>query len=153
MESAHGSHWGAPNVQRQWTPRRTASTATDIRRGFYRVFAPLLCEIIPELAAFGAKNLAAHSIENIRLHVGDAAKGWPGKYDVIVLTGSTPALVQSFFATLNPGGRLLAITGDAPVMKAMLYIASGSNEIGSVELFETCIAPLTNAPQPERFVF
>lgn len=40
MESAHGSHWGAPNVQRQWTPRRTASTATDIRRGFYRVFAP-----------------------------------------------------------------------------------------------------------------
>jgi len=111
-------------------------------------------EIVPELSAFAAKNLAAHRIENVKLHVGDAAKGWSGgPYDVIVLTGSTPILAPAFLSMLNPGGRLLAVIGDAPVMKATLFNAAEKGEIARVELFETCVKPLRNAPQPERFVF
>jgi len=111
-------------------------------------------EIVPELSAFAAKNLAAHGIENVKLHVGDGAQGWSGgPYDVIVLTGSTPILAPSFLSKLNPGGRLLAVIGDAPVMKATLFNVAGPNEIARVELFETCISPLRNAPQPKRFVF
>lgn len=111
-------------------------------------------EIVPELSAFAAKNLAAHGIENVKLHLGDGAQGWSGgPYDVIVLTGSTPILAPSFLNKLNPGGRMLAVIGDAPVMKATLFNVAGPNEVARVELFETCISPLRNAPQPKRFVF
>jgi protein-L-isoaspartate(D-aspartate) O-methyltransferase len=111
-------------------------------------------EIIPELSAFAAKNLQDHAIDNVRLSVGDGAKGWPGQtYDVIVLTGSTPVLAPGFAAQLNAGGRLLAVIGDAPVMKATLYIAAAQGELAHTELFETSILPLINAPQPKRFVF
>lgn len=111
-------------------------------------------EVIPELSAFAAKNLAAHRVDNVQLHVGDGAKGWPGQtYDVIVLTGSTPVLAPAFLAQLNARGRLLAIIGDAPVMKATLYTAAAQGELAQTELFETSILPLINAPQPKRFVF
>ena len=49
-------------------------------------------EIVPELHAFAEKNLAAHRIDNVTLLQGDAAQGWAGEYDVIVLTGSVPVL-------------------------------------------------------------
>ena len=141
-------------------------------------------EIVPELAAFAAKNLAIHGIDNVNLQVGDAVRGWPadfragaegkpqaalknkgaggnrhfdqaqaGLFDVILLTGSTPVLAPALLAMLAPGGRLLAVIGDAPVMKATLFTAAGRGEVASVELFETCIPKLRNAPQPQRFVF
>ena len=111
-------------------------------------------EIIPELSTFAARNLSAHSIHNVKLYVGDGAKGWNGgPYDAIVLTGSTPILSPAFFDILKPGGRLLAVVGDAPVMKATLFQAMGKKESSEVVLFETCIPLLKNVPQPERFVF
>lgn len=111
-------------------------------------------EIVPELSAFAAKNLAAQGIGNVKLHIGDGARGWSGgPYDVILLTGSTPVLAPEFLQLLNPGGRLLAVIGDAPAMKATLFTATARGEATSVQLFETCIRPLRNAPQPARFVF
>jgi len=111
-------------------------------------------EINPELSAFAAKNLAAHYIHNVKLHIGDGAKGWSGgPYDAIVLTGSTPVLSPAFFDILKPNGRLLAVLGDAPVMKATLFHATEKKESSKVILFETCIPLLKNAPQPERFIF
>ena len=38
-------------------------------------------------------------------------------------------------------------------MEARLITKVGEGAYNSVGLFETCIAPLRNAPQPERFVF
>ncbi|MGB9150232.1 MAG: protein-L-isoaspartate O-methyltransferase, partial [Burkholderiales bacterium] len=68
------------------------------------------------------------------------------------LTGSTPILAPELLQQMNEGGRLFAVEGDAPVMKGLLYTASADG-YGKVELFETCIKPLLNAPQPERFKF
>ena len=116
-------------------------------------------EIVPELKAMAEKNLQAHGISNVTLEQGDAARGWPdhGPYDVIVLTGSTPVLPQAFQNSLKTGGRLFAVVGDAPVMEAVLIgCVTQEKEAGvynTVSLFETCIPPLKNAPQPERFVF
>ena len=110
-------------------------------------------EIVPELHAFAEKNLAAQHIDNVTLAQGDAAQGWPGTYDAIVLTGSVPVLPETFQNSLMPGGRLFAIVGDAPVMQAKLitHVASGIFEI--ITLFETSVAPLQNALQPRRFAF
>ena len=109
-------------------------------------------EIVPELHAFAEKNLAAHHINNVELVQADAAQGWPGMYDVIVLTGSTPVLPAAFQNCLKEGGRLFAVVGDAPVMQAIRVVRT-SNEFESVVLFETSLTPLVNALQPKRFVF
>jgi protein-L-isoaspartate(D-aspartate) O-methyltransferase len=112
-------------------------------------------EIVPELRAFAEQNLARHSILNVTLEPGDAALGWPrhAPYDAIVLTGSTPVLPEGFQASLAPGGRLLAVVGEAPVMTAQLITRIDEHSFSSVGLFETCIPALRNARQAERFVF
>jgi protein-L-isoaspartate(D-aspartate) O-methyltransferase len=110
-------------------------------------------EIVPELHAFAEKNLAAHHINNVTLALGDAAQGWPGSYDVIVLTGSVPILPEAFQNSLTPGGRLFAIVGDAPAMHADLITCVAPGVLERVTLFETCIAPLQNVLQPKRFIF
>ena len=110
-------------------------------------------EIVPELHAFAEKNLAAHHINNVTLALGDAAQGWPGSYDAIVLTGSVPVLPEAFQNSLKPGGRLFAIVGDAPVMNANLITSVAPGVVEKVTLFESCIDPLQNALQPKRFVF
>lgn len=110
-------------------------------------------EIVPELHAFAEKNLAAHHINNVTLIHGDAAQGWPGSYDAIVLTGSVPVLPGIFQNSLKPGGRLFAIVGDAPAMHARLISCVAPGVFDSTTLFETSVAPLQNALQPERFVF
>ena len=110
-------------------------------------------EIVPELHAFAEKNLAAHHIDNVTLVQGDAAQGWSGEYDVIVLTGSVPVLPEVFQNSLKSQGRLFAIVGDAPAMHARMVTRVGPDKFESVTLFETVVAPLQNVLQPERFVF
>jgi protein-L-isoaspartate(D-aspartate) O-methyltransferase len=112
-------------------------------------------EIIPELSAFAEKNLRAHGIENVGFAVGDGAQGWPSAqaYDVIVLTGSTPVLPDAFAQSLAADGRLFAVVGEEPIMKAMLLSRSAGGGVQQRVLFETCIPSLKNALQREQFVF
>jgi protein-L-isoaspartate(D-aspartate) O-methyltransferase len=112
-------------------------------------------EIVPELKEQAAEKLRAHGAHNVTLELGDAARGWVrhGYYDVIVLTGSVPVLPEAFFASLNRGGRMFAIVGDAPVMEAKLITCLGESACRTTILFETCVPPLRNALQPQRFSF
>ena len=112
-------------------------------------------EIVPELSAMAKQNLQENHRTNITLEVGDAALGWGDgeNYDVIVLTGSTPVLPSSFQNSLNIGGRMFAIVGDAPVMEARLITRVGQDSFETVNIMEACVTPLKNALQPERFVF
>lgn len=112
-------------------------------------------EILPDLKAQAAEKLKAHGVHNVTLEEGDAAHGWDrhGPYDVIVLTGSVPVLPDTFFASLNRGGRMFAVVGDAPVMEAKLVTCLGEGACRTTDLFETCIPPLRNALQPRRFTF
>jgi len=112
-------------------------------------------DIVPEFVAAAADRLKAHGINNVTLEPGDAARGWNkhGPYDAIVLTGSVPVLPESFRASLKPGGRLVAVVGQPPVMEAQIITCVAPGAYQTAGLFETCIAPLRNALQPERFVF
>ncbi|MDO8989291.1 MAG: protein-L-isoaspartate O-methyltransferase [Sideroxyarcus sp.] len=111
-------------------------------------------EMVQELSARAARTLAAHHYDNVTLEVGDASTGWGNeKFDAIVLTGSVPTAPETFYAMLNPGGRLFAIVGDAPAMHATLVTCVAPGVFETTTLFETSVAPLANAPQPERFVF
>ncbi|MFQ5761179.1 MAG: protein-L-isoaspartate O-methyltransferase [Acidiferrobacterales bacterium] len=112
-------------------------------------------EVIPELASRAQQNLAAHQIQNITLEIGDAARGWQrhAPYDVILFTGSLPLLPQKLQNDLTPGGRMIAIVGNSPVMEVRLIQRVGDKNWTTTSLFETDLPPLLNAEEPERFVF
>jgi protein-L-isoaspartate(D-aspartate) O-methyltransferase len=112
-------------------------------------------EYYPDLRAFGESNLRAAGITNVTLLEGDSAQAplAESAFDLIVLTGSTPILPQAFLDRLKPEGRLFAVVGDAPVMKAILVRQPQPGAFQHQELFETMLKPLVNAPQPPRFRF
>jgi protein-L-isoaspartate(D-aspartate) O-methyltransferase len=111
-------------------------------------------EIVPRLGGEARSRLARHGFANAKVETGDAAAGYGNaEYDAIVLTGSTPLLPDAWLRQLKPNGRLFAIVGDPPVMSARLLRWTAPGAIARVDLFETCVRPLRNAPQPARFVF
>ena len=112
-------------------------------------------EIHDDLSAGAASNLARAGIANVTLLRGDSARAPLGEsaYDVIVLAGSTPELPDAFLDRLNPGGRLFAVVGDAPVMKAVLVTRGADGAFRRAEVFETLLRPLVNAQAPARFRF
>jgi protein-L-isoaspartate(D-aspartate) O-methyltransferase len=112
-------------------------------------------EIHRELHARAAQNLDRAGIANVTLLVGDGARAplAESAFDVIVLTGSTPILPQAFLDRLTPGGRLFAVVGDPPVMKAIVVRQPVARAFQHAELFETLVKPLVNAAEPPRFRF
>ena len=112
-------------------------------------------ELHGDLRERAARNLHAAGLTNVTLVQGDSARSpvTDATYDVIVLTGSTPLLPPAFVERLNPGGRLFAVIGERPVMKAVLVAKLGPGDTRTEVLFETLLKPLENALQPERFRF
>jgi protein-L-isoaspartate(D-aspartate) O-methyltransferase len=112
-------------------------------------------DIVDAFLQIAGERLAQHGIKNVTLEKADGARGYDkhGPYDAIVLTGSTPVLAEAFAQSLNGGGRLFAVVGEAPVMEARLITCAAPGACSTASLFETCIAPLRNAPQRPRFSF
>lgn len=112
-------------------------------------------EISPALGQFAVANLAKARIPNATVETGDAARGWTSRapYDVIVFTGSMEVLPDEVLAQLKPGGRIFAVLGKPPVMRAQLIAVTASGGRSERTLFETVIAPLTNAALAPGFVF
>jgi len=111
-------------------------------------------ETVQELSARAARNLETNHFDNVTLEIGDVfMDGGTEQYDAIVLTGSVPVLPESLFNKLKVGGRMFAVVGDAPAMQAQLVTCVAPEVFEKVVLFETDVLPLTNAPQPQRFVF
>lgn len=94
-------------------------------------------------------------IDKITLRCGDAANGWSQgrRYDAIVLTGSLPEYRDCFAQSLNPGGRLFAVVGEAPVMQAQLITRRASNSFSHTNLFETDLKALTGVSKAPVFLF
>jgi len=120
-------------------------------------------DIFDELVAIAKRNLSRAGIENANLHCMDAFAQLPdGHFDVIVVGGSTPSIVEHFVEALEPRGRMFALIGEAPIKSALL-ITKGNSDEGKQDkdqqdrhietLFETEITELVNAPQNQPFHF
>ena len=88
-------------------------------------------------------------IENPRwAHVG---------FDAIAISGAVEKIPDHLIGLLNPGGRLVAITGQAPVMQAVLIERVGdapvNHGVRSTVLFETLTRLLDDAPKISHFKF
>ena len=162
-----------PNGGKMWTPKMEARVLQELMLGTgERVLeigtgsgylTALLAseagdvtsvELDAATAAEARAKLARHGFANVRVEVGDGARGFGGDtYDAIVLGGSTPLLPERFVEQLAPGGRLFAVVGEAPVMKARLVRVEAPGAAVTTDLFETVIPPLVNAVAPARFAF
>ncbi len=112
-------------------------------------------EIDPELARLATANLHGAWIMNATVVEADASRHVPqdGPFDVIVLSGSVAEVPRALLAQLKPGGRLTAIVGQLPIMRATLVTRSGEQGFSTVELFDTVAPRLQGFGEPGRFVF
>ena len=112
-------------------------------------------EVSPELKALAEKNLADNGVTNVTVELGNGAQGWSNgaPFDVIVVTGSLPELPPALLQQLKVGGRLAAIIGQSPAMKAQLITRTGEAGYDTRTLFETDVKPLSSATQPSQFKF
>ena len=114
-------------------------------------------EISPTIKALAEENLRRTHTVNVLVKQGDGARGFGSDtYDVIVLTGATPVLAQELKSQLKLGGRLFAVVGEAPAMRATVVTrqpVDGGFAFNETVLFETNIKPLANAPHAPRFTF
>ncbi|HEY8102258.1 MAG TPA: protein-L-isoaspartate O-methyltransferase [Burkholderiaceae bacterium] len=111
-------------------------------------------EIEAELKAFAEKNLSKTLVDNVKVVLGDGAKGWGSEqYDVIIISGSLPVVPASMLQQIKIGGRLIAIIGEAPVMSAEIISRISDISYNTLKLFETNVKPLRNALTPSHFKF
>ena len=111
-------------------------------------------EIHPELAETAQHKLRAAGVNNVSVRVLDAALELPqGEFDAIMVSGSLAAIPPALVAKLKLGGRLCAIVGQAPMMRAQLLTRIGERESKVVDLFDTMAPRLQGFPEPSTFRF
>jgi protein-L-isoaspartate(D-aspartate) O-methyltransferase len=110
-------------------------------------------EIVPELVALARSNLQKAGIQNVEVREADGTQvaAVQGSYDVIVLSGSVAEIPQTLLNLLKVGGRLAAIVGDEPMMRATVVTRTGSTAFTTVQAWDTVAPRLRNFPQPECF--
>jgi protein-L-isoaspartate(D-aspartate) O-methyltransferase len=112
-------------------------------------------EINAELARNARANLQAAGVLNAEVRHLDAARGVPveAPFDVIVLSGSLAEIPQSLLGHLKVGGRLGAIIGDEPMMRATFVTRVGEAQFRTQQPWDTVAPRLLNFPEPSRFTF
>lgn len=115
---------------------------------------------IDDAIARGARaHLQAAGIGNADLRVADAtANGFAacaegGPWNAILISGSVADVPQALLDLLAPGGRLVAITGQEPMMRATLVTRTGGASFTSAQPWDTMAPRLRNFPEPSRFSF
>lgn len=112
-------------------------------------------EIDATLAEQARQNLHRAGFDNVSLEIADGSQGFVARapYDVIVISGGVPAIPDSLLQQLRPGGRLVAIVGVAPVMRAELVTRASEHAYSTETLFETVTPYLENFAVTDAFRF
>jgi len=75
-----------------------------------------------------------------------------GPFDVIVLSGSVAEVPQKLLSQLRDGGRLAAIVGLEPMMRATFVRRTG-DRFETTTPWDTIAARLQHFPEPSSFSF
>ena len=121
----------------------------------HRARSVLSLELRPALAKMAADNLKRAAVSNVTVRVGDGAQPLPAdtSFDAIVLSGSVAAVPPALLEALLPGGRLLAIVGQEPVMTAVRITRGADHTFRTETLFDTVAQRLDGFAQPGQFRF
>ena len=123
-------------------------------------------EIDADLAQIARRNLQRAGLYDVDVHTADGAELLGGQtsqtnglqdprgpFDVIVLSGSVAAVPPQLLALLKIGGRLWAIVGNKPMMRATLVTRVGEAAFRTTQAWDTAAARLLHFPEPSRFTF
>ena len=121
----------------------------------HRAQSVISLERVPELAVMAAAHLRRAGVLNASVRELDGVRGLPGEgpFDVIMLSGSVPEVPQVLLDQLKTGGRLLAIVGQEPMMRAVRFTRQSDTVLQTEELFDTVAPRLTGFAEPTRFAF
>lgn len=111
-------------------------------------------EIDSALAATARENLHQAGVMNVEVRVADGSQltASAGTFDAIVLSGSVASVPHELLSLLNDGGRLVAIVGDEPMMRATMVRKTG-DRFETKQPWDTTAARLHNFPESPRFQF
>jgi protein-L-isoaspartate(D-aspartate) O-methyltransferase len=120
----------------------------------HRAQSVVSLEIKPALARLATENLRRAGAANVTVVQADGAHGYAAEapFDAIVLSGSVSKVPADLLNQLKPGGRLVAIEGDEPVMRAVRYTLAPEGVVRT-ELFDINATRLAGFPEPPRFHF
>ena len=121
----------------------------------HRAQRVLTRELDTELARTAHANLQRAGVLNVEVRVADGAQAdlsGDGPFDAILLSGSVAQLPDALLALLKPGGRLLAIVGDEPVMRATL-VRKAESGLVATQPWDSIAPRLIGFPAPPRFQF
>lgn len=121
----------------------------------HRAQQVITLETVPELVQLAAANLKRAAIANASVRQADGSRGLASEapFDAIVLSGSIAEVPQGLLGQLKVGGRLIAIVGQQPMMRATLVTRSSDHGYASVELFDTVAPRLSGFDEPAKFSF
>lgn len=129
----------------------------------HRAQQVIALEIDPDLAQLARDNLKKAGVYNAEVRTGDGAAKLgqavssndplSGPFDVIVLSGSVAEVPPGLLAMLKTGGRLSAIVGFEPMMRAALVTRVGDNAFRTTQAWDTVAPRLVNFPEPSKFNF
>ena len=119
-----------------------------------RASSVLTLEIDPALADMARSNLAAAGIHNAEVRVADGARdaAAPGTFDVIVLSGSVATVPPALLEQIKPGGRLFAVVGSGPMMRATI-ITRKNTGLETAQPWDTVVPRLQNFAELPHFQF
>ena len=115
----------------------------------------LTLEIDPTLTQTARANLQRAGVLNVEVRLSDGARAdlsADGPFDAILLSGSVAQLPDRLVSLLKPGGRLLAIVGQEPAMRATLAEQRADGVIVT-QPWDENVPRLLNFPEPPRFRF
>ncbi len=114
----------------------------------------VILEIVPELAEMARENLAGAGVTNASVRLADGATDAlpEGPFDVIVLSGSVAEVPAALLQHLTEGGRLGAIVGQQPVMRAT-FVRRKGNTFETISPWDTVAARLSGFAEPSPFKF
>lgn len=116
-------------------------------------------EIDETLARAARQHLQAAGMANVDVRVADAAANGfaacasEAPWDAILLSGSVGEVPQALLQLLAPGGRLAAIVGTEPMMRATIVTRVADASYRTEQPWDTVAPRLRNFPEPSRFQF
>ena len=129
----------------------------------HRAQQVITLEIDPDLAERARENLQKAGIYNAEVRTGDGAANLAqaasgsdplrGPFDVIALSGSVAEVPAALLNLLKVGGRLSAIVGFEPVMRATLITRVADNAWHTTQAWDTVAERLLHFPEPSTFSF
>lgn len=121
----------------------------------HRAHRVVTLEIVPELVKMARDNLRNAGVQNAEVRLANGADPVPaeGTYDAILMSGSVAEVPHTLLALLKVGGRLAAIVGDEPVMRATFVTRTSDTAFRTVQTWDTCAPRLQHFPEPSRFQF